>query len=525
MVLDTAESLLIGKETLPQQPDVKAGAIPKFDDVTRNHTDAFEYYQLNPGYRNVFQTSLSYVTAGHEVKVGYEFMRVRFSPETWSMSHYPSGLRAVYRNGVPDSVNTYNTPVAYRQFYNNHALYLQDKWRPIQKLTLSLGVRFESLYGWQQEACQPQTVFLSGQCFDAIEGVPDWKIVVPRVAAIYDVFGTGRTAIKAAVNQYYMPQGVSHTNRINPIRLTNDTRSWADRNGDLTPQLDELGPSTGFNLGTTNRYAEDLTWPYSYEINGELEQQLPWDMSVSVGYYHREQRNQIGSRNVAVPAESYIPLQVTEVTSGRPVTVYNQDPARRGRFDVLWDNYPELNSSFNGVDASVTKRMSRRWMLVGGLSVGRSWGDIYGTSDLNNPNFTFRRGLAGQDVPLSWKLSGSYELPYGVALSASAQHFTGAPENTTVNVGANTVALTQVSQSLVVEPRGTTRVDSMNQLDLGIRKTLTAGRVKLEPTMDFYNIFNSAAIASRTTQLGPTYARVANLQRGRLIRVGVRANF
>ncbi|MGC4086194.1 MAG: hypothetical protein QM736_29745 [Vicinamibacterales bacterium] len=30
-----------------------------------------------------------------------------------------------------------------------------------------------------------------------------------------------------------------------------------DRNGDGIPQFDELGPSTGFNLGTTNRYAED----------------------------------------------------------------------------------------------------------------------------------------------------------------------------------------------------------------------------------------------------------------------------
>jgi hypothetical protein len=49
--------------------------------------------------------------------------------------------------------------------------------------------------------------------------------------------------------------------RINPVRSTNDTRQWrpqsrcgaitlgCDRNGDLVPQFNELGPSSGYNLG------------------------------------------------------------------------------------------------------------------------------------------------------------------------------------------------------------------------------------------------------------------------------------
>ena len=102
---------------------------------------------------------------------------------------------------------------------------------------------------------------------------------------------------------------------------------------------------------------------------------------------------------MAVPADSYIPLQVTEVKSGRQVTVYNQDPSLRGKFDVLRTNESALNTEFNGVDVTVNKRLSHRFMVMGGTSFGKSLGDIYGTGDLNNPNFQFRRGLIGNDMP------------------------------------------------------------------------------------------------------------------------------
>ena len=63
------------------------------------------------------------------------------------------------------------------------------------------------------------------------------------------------------------------------------------------------------------------------------------------------------------------------------------------------DFYAELDSDYDGVDVTVRKRLSNRWMLLGGMNVGRNRGDIYGTADLNNPNFTFREGVLAQDVP------------------------------------------------------------------------------------------------------------------------------
>ena len=223
-------------------------------------------------------------------------------------------------------------------------LYIQDKWRPTRKLTLNMGLRFETNYGWMPATCQEQTDFIAAQCFDAIDGAPDWKAVNPRFSAVYDLAGDGMTALKFAANRYVVPVGVQVVGRINPVRSTNDTRQWrpqsrcgeattlgCDRNGDLIPQLNELGPSSGYNLGTTARYAENYDWPNANEYTVEIQRQLPGNLVVTAGYVRREKRNQLGSRNVAVPAESYIPLVVTERNSGRTVTVYNQAPSLRGR--------------------------------------------------------------------------------------------------------------------------------------------------------------------------------------------------
>ena len=130
-----------------------------------------------------------------------------------------------------------------------------------------------------------------------------------------------------------------------------------DRNGDGIPQFNELGPSTGFNLGTTNRYAEDLKWPVTNEFDLEFEQQLRGSLVLSTGYFYRSYRDQIGARNLAVPTSGYTPITVTEKSSGETVTVFNQDPATRGKFDTVYGNEPAQDRTFHGVDLDLQKRM------------------------------------------------------------------------------------------------------------------------------------------------------------------------
>ena len=132
---------------------------------------------------------------------------------------------------------------------------------------------------------------------------------------------------------------------------------------------------------------------------------------MSGGYTRREKRNQLGVRNMAVPTNTYIQLNVVEANSQQAVTVYNQDPALRGRIDNLWNNDPEMDSTYNGGDITLNKRLSNRWMMTGGVSIGKNVGYV-GVADLNNPNSKeFSRGIQGDDVPVSFRMSGLYELP------------------------------------------------------------------------------------------------------------------
>jgi hypothetical protein len=530
MVLDVSGSSMRVNDRFDPRPEVPDGAIARFDAVTQYSTVALPTYSSTPQYRYATNATLNYYTGPHDLKVGYQFMRSMFGSDAMSTS----GMRAIYRNGIPDSVDTYTTPTSLKEFSVEQALYIQDKWTPSRKLTLNLGLRWEATRGWAPEACQTATRFNPDpQCFPALEDMPDFKNLMPRVSAIYDLTGDGRTALKFSANRYGIPIGVSFVDRVNPFSVASDTRVWTvcapgqttacDANHDLVPQLGELGPSTGYSLGNSNRYADGVDRPVSNELSAEVQRQFG-DIVASVGYTYRTKRRDLGFRNVAVPSDTYIPLVVTERNSGESVTVFNQDPALRGRIDNLYDNASELNSDYQGADLTVNKRMSHHWSLMGGASFGKTTGYLLG--DLNNPNSReFARGVFENDVPWSYRLSGVWEAPFETVVSGTVSYYKGFPEQTTVSVGNNTVVLTQGSQSLMVAPRGTIRFPNASQIDMSVRKSVRLVGSRLSARMDVYNLLNGSAITSRITVLGPTYHRASAIQRGRLVKIGLSVDF
>ncbi len=507
------------------------GLIAGLDQVTNTLLRVLPTYRDLPNTRVFVQSSIGYFAGKHDLRLGYQF------DYAWNevINFSSSGMRAVYRAGVPDSVSTYNTPTDAIPENIDQGLYLQDRWTPARKLTINLGLRLDTDVGWQRASCQPATQFIEKRCFDAIKNVPNWKVVNPRFSAIYDLAGDGKTALKFAANRYIIPVGSGVLDRINPISVASDTRAWTacaagqtsgcDLNGDKLPQINELGPSSGYNFGQLGHYAPGYRWPWAVELSAEIQRQLPGNMVATVGYTRRMKKGNFGSRNLLVPAESYIPLTVTEANSGKTVTVYNQAPALRGLQDILFFNAKELDSTYNGTDITLDKRMSNHWMMTGGVSIGKTIGWI-GNTDLNNPNSKeFARGIVGNDVPFSLRLSGVYDLPLGVSASGTFQHQIGFPETTQVSVGNNTVALTQGSTTLTVAPRGDTRLPDLNQLDMSFRRAFRAGSKVYQARIDVYNTMNSTTITARTAVLGPSYRFVNGIQRGRLIKLGTSVDF
>jgi hypothetical protein len=75
----------------------------------------------------------------------------------------------------------------------------------------------------------------------------------------------------------------------------------------------------------------------------------------------------------------------------------------------LWNNESAVDATYHGGDLTVSKRLSDGWMMTGGVSIGKNIGYV-GNTDSNNPNsWGFSRGIEGNDVPFSLRLTGVYE--------------------------------------------------------------------------------------------------------------------
>jgi hypothetical protein len=79
----------------------------------------------------------------------------------------------------------------------------------------------------------------TGDCAGTVQ---NWKDISPRVGFAMDLFGNGRTAIKASWARYVAGQAIAFANQVNPIgALTGtDTRAWRDLDGNGLP-LDNAG--------------------------------------------------------------------------------------------------------------------------------------------------------------------------------------------------------------------------------------------------------------------------------------------
>ena len=141
---------------------------------------------------------------------------------------------------VPIGFN-YNTGVAEldeRVWFG--ALYLQDQWT-VNRLTLNGALRWdhaESRYG---ETCVGPDRFVAEQwCSQATSGVR-YNDLTPRWGLAWDVFGTGKTAVKFNGGKFLQAAGFGglYTGFNDARRSVNNlTRRWDDMNGNRVPDCD-----------------------------------------------------------------------------------------------------------------------------------------------------------------------------------------------------------------------------------------------------------------------------------------------
>ncbi|HJZ77395.1 MAG TPA: TonB-dependent receptor [Vicinamibacterales bacterium] len=516
--------------TLGFEPDAAPDAIATFDQVRSTISGVSPRMDTNSARMFTYAGNVSYVTGSHNLKVGTQ-VRTGWSQELFTIR---GDILQITSNGVANSVRLVNTPSGHKEEGVNGAIYVQDAWR-LGRVTLNPGLRYERFVMSIPAQSAAAGTWVPARDFTAQDDIVNWNTVSPRFGVAWDMTGDGRTALKGGVSRYDRLEGITIIQPLNQRNIAFQVCPWSDANNDLTAQLSEIAMPrcTGSLQPSLGNVDPGLKRPHQWEYTAMVQRQVGASTSVSVGYYGRQFADLYTTVNAAVPPSAYTPVSITNPLTNQPMTVYNQDPATRTSVRNVVTTIPALSQTYNGVEFQVNTRLSKA-TLFGGLTIGRDYGDQDTTSscagcgnEFNNPNNLINnRGAIGFDSTYQIRGGWTYFLPYDVQFSGSIREATGLPQTRIYTVTTSVVpGLTQVTQNVQAAPRGDYRYPWQNLVDIRLVKVIKTGTVRIEPTVDVFNLFNDAAVTNAVGTVGSSLGRPSAIVMGRLVRIGGRLAF
>lgn len=532
--------------------------------------------------------SMSYVTGSHNFKVGLFYYA--------DMIHTSRTVRAPTDIALPLSYSfTNNVPTSLTQFVDDVSnpthmrpelgLFAQDQWR-LNRLTLSLGLRFDYLRVWSPEIQRPAGVLNDSFTFPRVDCLPCWKDLNPRLAASFDLSGDGRTALKASMGRYVLGQTTTIAELLKPsaAAVNSTTRAWNDsffpagdpRRGNFLPDCNlrnpalnaECGAMANSNFGqVTPSIAGDPGWlngwgtrPSVWKTSLSIDREVLPGVAVSAGFYRTWFGNFMATDNLNVTPADYSPYCVTAPTDSRlPGNISGQQIC--GLFDInpdkfgsvnnlvtLASNYGDRSEVYNGGEVTFAARLPGGGTLTGGWNVGNSISSTAtaGGSTVSKSNDCFvidspqqlYNCETGNPYQNRFKFSGSYGLPWDLRASAVFQRLPG-PDysaNVTYPVAAIQPSLGRALSGNVrnvtiniLQPLANFIDNRINQLDLRFSKIVRLGQRRLQANFDIYNVTNGSTVltVNNTYTAGATnpWLRPTQILDARMLKVGFQVDF
>jgi len=339
---------------------------------------------------------------------------------------------------------------------------------------------------------------------------------------------------------------------INQNVLATTIWDWHDNNGNKLYEtgevnLDPNGPDfrsiagVGSVLGVVNPNEKQ---PKTDEFSLTFERELVANTAVRVTGVYSRNFNVYGLSEISRDGTYTIPITNldpgpdgrlgTADDTGRSFTYYEYPTSLGGAAfaKTMNINNSAADSKYKTFEIAATKRQSNKWQL--GASYTTTWLDIPLTCSnsggglgvatnrcLSDPNTAFNS--ANRSREWQAKLSGAYDLPFGLLASANYDWRSGLPE-------ARQVLFTggRAIRSIVlnVEPIGSITLPNTHELDVRAAKKLNLGGARsVEVRADVYNVLNKGTVLARNLQSGANYLRPSRILFPRILQVGATFNF
>ncbi len=488
----------------------------------------------------------------HEIKFGFDYSHAVTRNQSRRVDDATTTFTTASGAFVAQNVTLFATPQNDATALNVLALFAQDSYS-VKRLTVIGGLRFEQLEGYLPAQSSPPSQFSAAniggfaaqpRSYDEIRNVVKWNTAGPRVSAVLDLSGDGKTAAKASAGRYYyvLSTGGGGVSNVNRNGSYSETYGWVDRNGDRRFQI---GEQTGapvvsavvVNGAILSSIDPNFSRPYTDEFNVGVDREIAANVKLSAVYTYRREKNLQASRN---PADGvYATTLTSAVDPGIDGVVGTADDGSYGFYQrlspanpVVITNDPNVVQSYKGLELTLTKRLSNRWQMLAGYTLSKN--QIDGISVDVSPNFLINAngnissdaqvggssrcsgcGAANADRPNQFKLTGMYLLPFhDVIVSGNFRSQQGPAFTRQISralaFGAN--------QTINLEPLGSTRIGTLTTVDFRVGKLFKFGNRSVEASVDFDNVtnantaFNVRSLTTATAFTDPTTGTRATLQ-------------
>lgn len=438
------------------------------------------------------------------------------------------------------------TPGAsYKSYF--YDFYIQDTWQVRPNLLLTYGVRWDRFQAPGGEANAP---FLYTRSFDTPNR--DWA---PRLGIAYNIRPT--TVIRASWGMFYEapPTNLWYNSFVND----GSTKAFTDTFSPTTPNAPAFPNVFSFLPGATlpaipSIFAVTPNFKNAYTLNTsfQVEQQISHNDKVILGYVNTGARDQGYERDMnLINPVSYLP-------DGRPVfsSAINANTRLYPQFNAITLQDVGAVANYNALIVNYLHRFGQGFELSGNYTWSHSISDAPDANSfeqsvvIEDPySRAYDRGSSLVNRPQAFnmsayfnptfKLSNSFanHLANGNQLTMLANLATGDEQNETANLNLNNDPVGSAAQRPAYVGRDTLRTGNIYQVDMRYTREILSVRERFKAKLlaEASNMFNTRNVTTINTKanvnslgiitLAPSLAPVSTVLEGRLIQLGIRADF